>query len=199
MLCFFFFFTIIVLPPFAFFTSLSPHHFLPLFPSVQMKLFVCSVICTFLQVSRQNPTSHWTLLPHGMFVLYENTSIAPSQNRSSITSFNSFVSILLVLVVEVDGTLGQQPLRCLESPEERTMTDDQSLEIFWKKDGKQEAQRGNLYLVKLEESLGGGNYTCHSKDGSLLNHTVVLIQEDETERKKILVKTDQGTVQFKKK
>ncbi|XP_038554508.1 interleukin 12Ba isoform X2 [Micropterus salmoides] len=125
-----------------------------------MKLFVFGIVCAFLQVSCQNPTSHWTLLPH-------------------------------TLVVEVDGTLGQQPLSCLESPEELTRRDIKSQDIFWRKNGVQEAQRGNSYLVQLEESLGGGNYTCHSEDGSLLNHTVILIQEEETKRRKILVKSDQ--------
>ncbi|XP_023153916.1 interleukin 12Ba isoform X1 [Amphiprion ocellaris] len=95
-----------------------------------------------------------------------------------------------ILVVEVDGTLGQQPLSCIELPEELMRIGNQSQGIFWKKNGKEEAQRGNSYLVRLEESLGGGNYTCHSKDGSLLNHTVVLISEDETKRRKILVKND---------
>lgn len=104
---------------------------------------------------------------------------------------------LVVLLVEVDGSVGQQPLSCLESPEELMRRDNKTQDIFWKKDGVQEAQRGNSYLVQLEESLGGGNYTCHSKDGSLINHTVVLIQEEETQRRKILVKTDQGTVLFK--
>lgn len=74
--------------------------------------------------------------------------------------------------------------------------DNKGQDIFWKKNGQEQAQRGNSYLVQLEESSGGGNYTCHNKDGSLLNHTVVLIQEDETERRKILAKTDQGTVWF---
>ncbi|XP_041800792.1 interleukin 12Ba isoform X2 [Chelmon rostratus] len=96
-----------------------------------------------------------------------------------------------ILVVEVDGTLGQLPLSCLESPEELAERDNKSQDIFWMKNGVMETQRGNSYLVPLEESLGGGNYTCHRKDGTLLNHTVVLIQEDETKRRKILVKTDQ--------
>ncbi|XP_076595174.1 interleukin 12Ba precursor isoform X2 [Chaetodon auriga] len=95
-----------------------------------------------------------------------------------------------ILVVEVDGALGQLPLSCLELPEELTGRDNKSRDIFWMKNGVMEAQRGNSYLVQLEESLGGGNYTCHSEDGSLLNHTVVLIQEDETKRRKILVKTE---------
>uniref|UniRef100_A0A3B4U7W4 Interleukin-12 subunit beta n=1 Tax=Seriola dumerili TaxID=41447 RepID=A0A3B4U7W4_SERDU len=96
-----------------------------------------------------------------------------------------------ILVVEVNGSLGKQPLSCLESPEEVMRRDNKGEDIVWKKNGVEEAQRGNSYLVQLEESLGGGNYTCHNKDGSLINHTVVLIQEDETNRRKILVKNDQ--------
>nr|XP_046262825.1 interleukin 12Ba [Scatophagus argus]XP_046262826.1 interleukin 12Ba [Scatophagus argus] len=126
-----------------------------------MKLFIFSIVCAFLQVSQQNPKSHWTLLPH-------------------------------ILVAEVDGTLGQLPLSCWAQEEELKRRSNNSQDIFWKKNGEEEAQRGNSFLVKLEESLGGGNYTCHSKDGSLLNHTVVLIQEDETKRRKILVKNDEG-------
>ncbi|KAM9356767.1 interleukin 12Ba precursor [Symphorus nematophorus] len=97
------------------------------------------------------------------------------------------------LVVDVDGTLGQLTLSCLESPEELMMTDSSqdSRDIFWMKNGVKVAQTGNLYVVQLEESSGGGNYTCYSKDGSLLNHTVVLVHEDETKRRKILVKTDE--------
>ncbi|XP_069027313.1 interleukin 12Ba precursor [Embiotoca jacksoni] len=95
-----------------------------------------------------------------------------------------------ILVLEVDGSQAQQPLSCMESPEELVKRGNQSQDIFWKKNGVEEAQRGNLYVVQLEESLGGGNYTCHSKDGSLLNYTVVLIQEDQTKMSKILVKSD---------
>lgn len=101
---------------------------------------------------------------------------------------------MLVLVVEVDGTLGQLPLSCLASSSELTREGDNRQDIFWMKNGVKEAHGGNLYVVQLEESLGGGNYTCHSKDGSLLNHTVVLIKENETKRKKIVVKSDQGTI-----
>ncbi|KAM4586305.1 interleukin 12Ba precursor isoform 2-T2 [Fundulus diaphanus] len=96
-----------------------------------------------------------------------------------------------VLVVEVDGTLGQQPITCLELPEDVETRGNHSQDIFWKKNGMVEVQRGNLYLVQLVESLGGGNYTCHSRDGSLLNHTEVLIQQDETKRKRILLKDKQ--------
>uniref|UniRef100_A0A668AFJ2 Interleukin 12B n=1 Tax=Myripristis murdjan TaxID=586833 RepID=A0A668AFJ2_9TELE len=96
-----------------------------------------------------------------------------------------------ILVLQVNGALGQHPLTCLESAEEVMRRDDKGQEIIWKKNGVEEDQRGNMYLVELEESLGGGNYTCHNKDGSLLNHTVVLIQEDKTKTRKILVKSDQ--------
>lgn len=102
----------------------------------------------------------------------------------------------IVLVLEVDGTLGEQNLLCMESPQELIVSANQSQEIFWKKNGIEQAQRGNSYRVQLEESLGGGNYTCHSEDGSLLNHTIVLIKEDESKRRKILVKTDEGMCEF---
>uniref|UniRef100_A0A673BS79 Interleukin-12 subunit beta n=2 Tax=Sphaeramia orbicularis TaxID=375764 RepID=A0A673BS79_9TELE len=95
------------------------------------------------------------------------------------------------LVLEVDGGLGQYPLSCLDSAEEVMSRDDQGRDIIWKKNGEELPQKGNVYSVQLEESLGGGNYTCHSKNGSLLNHTVVLIKEEESKRKRILIKTDQ--------
>ncbi|XP_029368634.1 interleukin 12Ba precursor [Echeneis naucrates] len=102
---------------------------------------------------------------------------------------NSWTLLPNILVVEVDGSLGKQTLSCLASQEE-VMKRGQY--IVWKKNGVVEPQKGNSYVVQLEESLGGGSYTCHSKDGSLLNHTVVLIQEDETQKRKILVETDEG-------
>ncbi|XP_061691069.1 interleukin 12Ba [Syngnathoides biaculeatus] len=95
-----------------------------------------------------------------------------------------------ILVVEVNGASGQQALKCLHSAARVTNGGDK--DILWKKNGKDEPQRGNTYLVKLEESLGGGNYSCHSANGSLLNHTVVLIQENNIATTKILVKTDLG-------
>lgn len=88
--------------------------------------------------------------------------------------------------------MGQLQLNCLTPSEGSTGRDNRDQDIFWMKDGVKETQTGNTYAVELEESLGGGNYTCHSSDGSLLNHTIVLIKEDETQRRKILVKNDQG-------
>lgn len=96
------------------------------------------------------------------------------------------------LVVEVDGTAGQLPLSCLTSSEAVHSGSYKREEIIWTKDGVEEEQRGNTYVVPLLESFGGGNYTCYSSDGSVLNHTVVLIHEDETKRKKILVRHGQG-------
>lgn len=107
-----------------------------------------------------------------------------------------WICLPIVLVLEVDGTLAEQNLLCMESPEELIGSANQSQEIFWKKNGIDQAQRGNSYRVQLEESLGGGNYTCHSEDGSLLNHTIVLIKEDKSKRRKILVKTDDGVCKF---
>ncbi|XP_053284754.1 interleukin 12Ba [Pleuronectes platessa] len=97
-----------------------------------------------------------------------------------------------ILVVEVNGALGQQPLSCLGSPQDGSRKDNKSQDIIWKKNGVVEEQRGNSYSVELEESKGGGNYTCHREDGSLVNHTVVLIQEKETESRKIVEKINQG-------
>ncbi|XP_062249933.1 interleukin 12Ba isoform X2 [Platichthys flesus] len=108
-----------------------------------------------------------------------------------LSSQNSWTLLPNILVVEVNGSPGQQPLSCLGSPQEGSMKDNKSQDIIWKKNGVEEEQRGNLYSVELEESTGGGNYTCHREDGSLVNHTVVLIQEEETKLRKILVK-DQG-------
>lgn len=90
--------------------------------------------------------------------------------------------------------MGQQPLNCLDSAEELMRRDDKGQDIFWKKNGVEDTQRGNLYMITQEGSLGGGNYTCYNKDGSFLNYTVVLIQEDQTKMRKILVKRDEGTV-----
>lgn len=160
---------------------------------MQMKLFILNIVCVLLQVTHQNPISHWPLLPHSRFDLYENISLTPSSN--DLLNRPLFLCVLfLVLVVEVDGTKGQLPLSCLETPEELTRRDSESQDILWMKNGEETAQRGNSYVVELEESLGGANYTCYSRDGSLLNHTVVLIKEDETKKGKILVKADQGMV-----
>uniref|UniRef100_A0A3Q3FH72 Interleukin-12 subunit beta n=1 Tax=Kryptolebias marmoratus TaxID=37003 RepID=A0A3Q3FH72_KRYMA len=94
-----------------------------------------------------------------------------------------------ILVLNVDGTLGQYPLSCLE--EDPLKRDNHTQEIFWRRNGVEEAQRGNTHMVQLVESFGGGNYTCHREDGTLLNHTEVLIMQDESKRRRILVKTEQ--------
>ncbi|KAM8908980.1 interleukin 12Ba precursor isoform 2-T9 [Spinachia spinachia] len=97
-----------------------------------------------------------------------------------------------VLLVGVDGTSGRQSLSCLERPQELPGTLDKDADISWRKNGEEEAQRGNAYVIELKETLGGGNYTCHSQDGTLLNHTEVLIQDDATDGKIILVKAEHG-------
>ncbi|KAL6117912.1 il12b [Pungitius sinensis] len=96
-----------------------------------------------------------------------------------------------VLLVGVDGSSGRQSLSCLERPQELQEGVGKDGEISWRKNGEQEAQRGNAYVIELKEMLGGGNYTCHGEDGSLLNHTEVLIQDDQANRR-ILVKNEHG-------
>ncbi|TWW55171.1 interleukin 12Ba [Takifugu flavidus] len=127
------------------------------------KLLIFTIICIFLRGTNQNSIDAWTLLPH-------------------------------ILVVQTDGSSGQLLLSCLTSTPEGELVggSPEDVDIFWKNNGVMETQRGNLYVVDLEESLGGGNYTCHSQTGSLLNYTVVLIKEDNDTRKKILLKNDQG-------
>lgn len=49
-------------------------------------------------------------------------------------------------------------------------------------------------MVQLVESLGGGNYTCHSEDGSLLNYTELLIHQEDQDSRRILVKGGKGTI-----
>ena len=88
----------------------------------------------------------------------------------------------LVLVLEVNGQQGQFPLPCLDLKAEMTTKSVLDQNIFWRKNGVAMATRGNTFLVRLEESFGGGNYTCHSGDGALLNHTLVLLQLEGSKR-----------------
>uniref|UniRef100_A0AAV2MKL3 Interleukin-12 subunit beta n=1 Tax=Knipowitschia caucasica TaxID=637954 RepID=A0AAV2MKL3_KNICA len=64
--------------------------------------------------------------------------------------------------------------------------EDKDSGIIWKKNGNNLAH-GNIHCVALQESSGEGNYSCHDKDGSLLNHTQVLILEA---NKKRILQTD---------
>ncbi|KAM9740896.1 interleukin 12Ba precursor [Menidia menidia] len=96
-----------------------------------------------------------------------------------------------VLVLDVDGTLSQHPLSCLEFPDELLRGPAENQDIVWKINEVEQVQRGNVHSIRLLESKGGGNYTCHSKDGSLLNYTEVLIRLVDTKRRRILLKTEQ--------
>lgn len=143
----------------------------------------------FLSGSKQNPVGIWSLLPHSMSG-FQHTIGSKCKNWL-LNTFSLLWVLLPVLVVEVDGTWGQLLLSCLTSSSE-----EQQEGIFWMNNGVMEKQKGNLYVVHLEESLGGGNYTCHSKSGSLLNYTVVLIKEVKATRRKILLKNNQGRPMF---
>lgn len=161
-----------------------------------MKLFIFSVLLTFFSRSCQSPLGHWTLQPHSMLPEYRNKAESEMNNKFYLTVLVIIPTMrphfCPVLIVEVDGTAGELPLSCLNSSVAADSGSYKHEEIRWSKDGVEEEQRGNTYVVPLLESLGGGNYSCQSSDGSVLNHTVVLVHEDETKRKKILVRRSHG-------
>ncbi|CAL8306920.1 unnamed protein product [Arctogadus glacialis] len=80
-----------------------------------------------------------------------------------------------VLVLEVTGQQAQFTLPCLDSTAE--MKGILVKNIVWMVNGADTRIRGNTFLVSLEESFGGGNYTCYSEERALLNHTLVLLQQ----------------------
>ncbi|XP_045062056.1 interleukin-12 subunit beta-like [Coregonus clupeaformis] len=101
-----------------------------------------------------------------------------------------------VVVVNVDGSLVQHPLTCLGSfnREEEGWRKDR--DWVWRRDGEEdeeilwmigeeEKKRGNSFLVNLEERTGGGIFTCHSLDRTLLKNTTVLVKHLD-EQKRIL-------------
>uniref|UniRef100_A0A673VQB9 Interleukin-12 subunit beta n=1 Tax=Salmo trutta TaxID=8032 RepID=A0A673VQB9_SALTR len=55
-------------------------------------------------------------------------------------------------------------------------------DILWMVD-EEEKKKGNSFLVNLEERTGGGIFTCHSLDRTLLKNTTVLVKHmDEQKR-----------------
>uniref|UniRef100_A0A4W5NX21 Interleukin-12 subunit beta n=1 Tax=Hucho hucho TaxID=62062 RepID=A0A4W5NX21_9TELE len=56
--------------------------------------------------------------------------------------------------------------------------------ILWMM-GEEEKKKGNSFLVNLEERTGGGIFTCHSLDRTLLKNTTVLVKHLD-EQKRIL-------------
>ncbi|CAL9707289.1 unnamed protein product [Knipowitschia caucasica] len=124
-----------------------------------MKLPVL-LLWAFLHITIQNPINYWTLKHN-------------------------------VLVLEVTGEhKGHYPLTCLTEDAASSLAvlcrEDKDSGIIWKKNGNNLAH-GNIHCVALQESSGEGNYSCHDKDGSLLNHTQVLILEA---NKKRILQTD---------
>ncbi|XP_029572008.1 interleukin-12 subunit beta-like [Salmo trutta] len=102
----------------------------------------------------------------------------------------------MIVVVNVDGSLVQHPLTCLGSfnrEEEGWRRDN---DWVWRRDGEEdedilwmvdeeEKKKGNSFLVNLEERTGGGIFTCHSLDRTLLKNTTVLVKHMD-EQKRIL-------------
>uniref|UniRef100_A0A8C5F8P8 Interleukin-12 subunit beta n=1 Tax=Gadus morhua TaxID=8049 RepID=A0A8C5F8P8_GADMO len=81
----------------------------------------------------------------------------------------------IFLVLEVTGQQAQFTLPCLDSTAE--MKGILVENIVWMVNGADTRIRGNTFIVYLEESFGGGNYTCYSEERALLNHTLVLLQQ----------------------
>uniref|UniRef100_A0A8K9V6K3 Interleukin-12 subunit beta n=1 Tax=Oncorhynchus mykiss TaxID=8022 RepID=A0A8K9V6K3_ONCMY len=88
-----------------------------------------------------------------------------------------------VVVVNVDGSLVQHPLTCLGSfnREEEGWRRDNDW-IIWMMD-EEEKKKGNSFLVNLEERTGGGIFTCHSLDKTLLKNTTVLVKHLDEEKR----------------
>ncbi|KAM8848117.1 interleukin 12Ba precursor [Synchiropus picturatus] len=86
-----------------------------------------------------------------------------------------------VLVVQVTGGTGVVQVDCLnQTTEPRTAV---TPNITWRKDGAELREKGNTYRIGLQQSLPGGNYTCHLEDGSLLNYTTVLLYRTDQSRR----------------
>uniref|UniRef100_A0A3B4B8Q4 Interleukin-12 subunit beta n=1 Tax=Periophthalmus magnuspinnatus TaxID=409849 RepID=A0A3B4B8Q4_9GOBI len=96
------------------------------------------------------------------------------------------VWILRDNVLEVTGGAGQHLLRCIHSEDEVSRRPDEGAGIFWKRNGVKIPSVGNVLTVALKETSGRGNYSCHDEDGSFLNHTEVLILEDNGKKMRIL-------------
>ncbi|XP_055014827.1 interleukin 12Ba isoform X2 [Boleophthalmus pectinirostris] len=103
-----------------------------------------------------------------------------------ITSQNPTNWTLKDNVLEVTGEVGHHLLSCIHSEEEVLSREDKGSGIFWRKNGGKPLSTGNILTITLQESSGGGNYTCHNADGSLLNYTTVLIRADQGKTKRIL-------------
>uniref|UniRef100_A0A3P8ZMN6 Interleukin-12 subunit beta n=1 Tax=Esox lucius TaxID=8010 RepID=A0A3P8ZMN6_ESOLU len=116
----------------------------------------------------------------GILILRQTKSQRPKFTQSSWTLQPN------VVVVNVDGSLVQHPLSCVgpfSGEAEKWRRDDdwvwrrdgeENEEILWKMNGVPR-KRGNNFLVNLEERNGGGSFTCHRLDDSLLNQTMVLV------------------------
>nr|XP_029515092.1 uncharacterized protein LOC115129126 [Oncorhynchus nerka] len=125
----------------------------------------------------------------------EQSSMAmPEQSSMAMPEQSSMTMPYLVVVVNVDGSLVQHPLTCLGSfnrEEEGWRRDndwvwrrdgEEDEEIIWMMD-EEEKKKGNSFLVNLEERTGGGIFTCHSLDRTLLKNTTVLVKHLDEEKR----------------
>ncbi|XP_020357648.2 interleukin-12 subunit beta-like [Oncorhynchus kisutch] len=124
----------------------------------------------------------------GILILHWAKSQSPKFTQSSWNLLPN------VVVVNVDGSLVQHPLTCLGSfnrEEEGWRRDndwvwrrdgEEDEEILWMMGGE-EKKKGNSFLVNLEERTGGGIFTCHSLDKTLLKNTTVLVKHLDEEKR----------------
>lgn len=64
-------------------------------------------------------------------------------------------------------------------------------EIHWRKNQQHIAAKGNSIKVSVEAMLGG-NFTCHSASGDILNHTLVLVSPLDFDKAILLRNDDKG-------
>uniref|UniRef100_A0A3P8XNM0 Ig-like domain-containing protein n=1 Tax=Esox lucius TaxID=8010 RepID=A0A3P8XNM0_ESOLU len=115
----------------------------------------------------------------GILILRQTKSQRPKFTQSSWTLQPN------VVVVNVDGSLVQHPLSCVDDDWVWRRDGEENEEILWKMNGVPR-KRGNNFLVNLEERNGGGSFTCHRLDDSLLNQTMVLVNHLDGQKQQIL-------------
>lgn len=66
-------------------------------------------------------------------------------------------------------------------------------EIHWRKNQHSIPAKGNSVAVTIEAMLGG-NFTCHSASGDVLNHTLLLVSPLDFEKAVLLRNSNKGNL-----
>ncbi|KAJ7997273.1 hypothetical protein DPEC_G00227260 [Dallia pectoralis] len=105
-------------------------------------------------------------------VLYLILQVASGSQHEII---ETLMPNVLVLKVDLDVFFETNvPLSCGEA--------HQDTDVTWRKNGSPVGS-GNQITVKVEEMLAG-NYSCHNQNGDYLNHTLVLVQDNQSHNRK---------------